>query len=68
MTIIKPEPLQDKDRCYNGYHNEIEEYYLPEDIRSAVEWLKEEYRTRSLSRNEVIKLIDKAFNDVMKDE
>ena len=55
----KPEPLKGKLRegiCPNTFN-----FY---DVRSAVEWLREQYINGSFSRNDVMKLIDEAFADV----
>ena len=56
----KPEPLKGKLRegiCPNTFN-----FY---DVRSAVEWLREQYINGSFSRNDVMKLIDEAFPDIM---
>jgi len=38
---------------------------LKQKHRSAVEWLREQYINGSFSRNDVMKLIDEAFPDIM---
>ena len=72
---MKPEPLKDKRKesnwSYNDYANDY--FFHFEDVKDAVEWLKEQINDSVICNNTVdadgIKiylkvLIDKAFEDV----
>jgi|TARA_Y100000296_G_C5132532_1_gene236344 hypothetical protein len=72
---MKPEPLKDKQK----YYLDAEKIHESRDIKSTVEWLKEElnkirkergaktrHRGHRLALGKTIEIIDKAFEDVVK--
>ena len=60
---MKPEPL--KGKAYKKSRG-ILDFYREEDIKSAVEWLKEELRKVGCNNPVYNKIIDEAFHDVTK--
>lgn len=59
------EPLKGKRE---GSKNNIDYWYGEKNIKSAVEWLKENIKTRDIPKGKllVLEIIDKAFEDVTK--
>lgn len=65
----KPEPLKDKRKTFDS--NDFGRWYNEEDIKSAVEWLKEEvkamanYEVKTKIRSDkIMDKIEQAFEDV----
>ncbi len=66
---MEKEPLKDKIHRLTGTDEFKLIYFEPEDIKSAVEWLKEEIRKEPFGLTDWLdKKINKAFQDVMKKE
>ena len=71
---MNPEPLKDKKYMdiTRGKELEYNPYHLDKDIKSAVEWLKQELEGNYFrqfdfkAKKEVYGLINKAFEDVCK--
>ena len=77
---MKPEPLKGKTHnADNEYFEENTKVFKTEDIKSAVEWLKQEIDKEVMEEyekhnycygkwliEEINKIIDKAFEDVVK--
>lgn len=62
--MTKPEPLKGKVKT-----NQYGRFIGVEDIRSAVEWLKDEYGKDPVMKNHLLSLclkLHEAFEDVMK--
>ena len=70
---MKPEPLKNKITCLgtSPQGNDVDICYT-EDIKSAVEWLKIELHLNNIQSgmpySSLAEIIDKAFEDVIKDE
>ena len=69
---MKPEPLKDKEITGQIKGKNVDRLYDERDVKSAVEWLKEELKKRDdrlqYNKKWVYKLIDEAFEDVTKPE
>ena len=77
---MKPEPLKDKGYCgscgknSNQSHPKTNDEFAKEDVKSAVEWLKEEIifsyehnlKCSKEALDEIKNTIDEAFEDVIK--
>ena len=62
--ITKAEPLRNKLLSSCGYNYETG--FSEKDIKSAVEWLKQNISGETITIQNVRKKIDEAFEDVMK--
>lgn len=70
---MKPEPLKDKTQCCEGVNisecdRQEQFYYLDEDVKAAVEWLKEQVKIKCYVNKHVydklIEIIEEAFPDL----
>lgn len=67
---MKPEPLKGKripiTCCGLSVCDVVDYQYKEKDIRSAVEWLKDEIINKNYDGKTLIEIIDEAFEDVVK--